>query len=131
MKKQTINYPVELALALLGDKWKIIILCQLFKGTKRFNEIFHSINNINQKMLTQQLRALEEDGFVTRKIFPEVPPRVEYTITPLGRSLHPVIEALFTWAMENKDHFTTKYDIQIDPNLKLSHGDNLSVNLDK
>lgn len=129
MNKKTINYPVELALALLGDKWKIIILCQLFKGTKRFSEIFHSISNINQKMLTQQLRALEEDGFVIRKIFPEVPPRVEYTITPLGRSLHPVIEALFDWAMDNKEHFTSKYDINIDPNLKLNHSNQVGISL--
>jgi len=122
MEKQTINYPVELTLALLGDKWKILILCQLFKGTKRFNEIFRSISNINQKMLTQQLRSLEKDGFIIRKVYPEVPPKVEYSLTPLGRSLNPVIEAMFDWAMENKDSFNFKYNINIDPNLKLPHG---------
>ncbi len=121
MEKQTINYPIELILALLGDKWKILILCQLFKETKRFNEIFRSINNINQKMLTQQLRALEQDGFITRKVYPEVPPKVEYSLTPLGRSLNPVIEAMFNWAMENKDCFDFKYNINIDPDLKLPH----------
>lgn len=120
MEKQTINYPIELALALLGNKWKLIILCKLFKGTKRYNELFHSINNINQKMLTQQLRSLEDDGFIDRKAYPEVPPRVEYSITPLGRSLFPVIEALFDWAMANKESFTSKYNINIDPNLKLT-----------
>ena len=122
MEKQTINYPVELALALLGDKWKILILCQLFERTKRFNEIFRSIANINQKMLTQQLRSLEKDGFIIRKVYPEVPPKVEYSLTPLGHSVAPVIEAMFDWAMENKEHFTSKYKINIDPNLKLSHG---------
>ncbi|WP_019227202.1 helix-turn-helix domain-containing protein [Sedimentibacter sp. B4] len=121
MEKQNINYPVELTLALLGDKWKILILCQLFKETKRFNEIFRSINNINQKMLAQQLRSLESDGFITRKVYPEVPPRVEYSLTALGRSLNPVIEAMFDWAMENKESFTFKYNINIDPNLKLPH----------
>ncbi|QIB70429.1 helix-turn-helix transcriptional regulator [Aminipila butyrica] len=121
MEKEIINYPVELTLALLGDKWKILILCQLFKGTKRFNEIFRSITNINQKMLAKQLRALENDGFITRKVYPEVPPRVEYTLTPLGRSLNPVIEAMFNWAMENKESFTFKYTINIEPDLKLPH----------
>ncbi len=121
MEKQTINYPVELTLALVGDKWKIPILCQLFKETKRFNEIYRSINNINQKMLTQQLRSLEQDGFITRKVYPEVPPKVEYSLTPLGRSLHPVIEAMFDWAMENKNSFHDKYDINIDPELKVPH----------
>lgn len=120
-EKPVINYPVELALALLGDKWKIIILCQLFKGTKRFNELFHSINNINQKMLSQQLRSLESDGFIHRKVYPEVPPKVEYSLTPLGKSLDPVIESLFTWAMEHKDSFTFKYTINIDPHLQFPH----------
>lgn len=119
MEKETINYPVELTLALLGEKWKILILCQLFKGTKRFNEIFRSITNINQKMLAKQLRALENDGFITRQVYPEVPPRVEYSLTELGCSLNPVIEAMFHWAMENKESFTLKYNINIDPDLKL------------
>lgn len=121
MEKKIINYPVELTLALLGDKWKILILCQLFKETKRFNEIFHSITNINQKMLTKQLRSLESDGFITRKVYPEVPPRVEYSLTPLGYSLNPVIKAMFDWAMENKGSFTSKYNINIEPTLKLPH----------
>jgi len=121
MEKQNINYPVELILALLGDKWKILILCQLFKETKRFNEIFRSIDNINQKMLAQQLRSLESDGFITRKVYPEVPPRAEYSLTALGRSLNPVIGAMFDWAMENKESFTFKYNINIDPNFKLPH----------
>lgn len=121
MEKQTINYPVELTLALLGDKWKILILCQLFKGTKRFNEIFRSITNINQKMLAKQLRSLENDGFITRKVYPEIPPKVEYTLTTLGHSLHPVIEAMFDWAMDNKESFTFKYNINIESDLKLPH----------
>lgn len=121
MEKQIINYPVELTLALLGDKWKILILCQLFKGTKRFNEIARSITNINQKMLSKQLRSLESDGFIVREVYPEVPPRVEYSLTELGRSLNPVIAAMFDWAMEYKESFTFKYNINIEPNLKLPH----------
>lgn len=121
MEKETINYPVELTLALLGDKWKILILCQLFKGTKRFNEIFRSITNINQKMLSKQLRSLENDGFIIRRAYAEVPPRVEYSLTPLGHSLNPVIKAMFDWAMENKESFAFKYNINIEPDLKLPH----------
>jgi DNA-binding HxlR family transcriptional regulator len=121
MEKQIINYPVELTLALLGDKWKILILCQLFKGTKRFNEIFRSITNINQKMLSKQLRSLENDGFIIREVFPEVPPRVEYSLTELGYSLNPVIGAMFDWAMEHKESFAFKYQIKIEPDLKLPH----------
>ena len=121
MEKQIINYPVELTLALLGDKWKILILCQLFKGTKRFNEISRSITNINQKMLSKQLRSLENDGFIIRKVFPEVPPRVEYSLTELGYSLNTVIGSMFDWAMEHKESFAFKYQINIEPDLKLPH----------
>lgn len=121
MDKQLINYPVELALAIIGDKWKILILCQLYEGTRRFSELFRSINNINQKMLTQQLRSLEYDGLISRKVYAEVPPKVEYSLTSLGRSLNPVIEAMFDWAMDSKEHFTDKFNIQIDPELKYPH----------
>lgn len=123
MQKQNINYPVELTLALIGDKWKILILCQLQKGTQRFGQIYHSINNINQKMLAQQLRSLEHNGFITRKVYAEVPPKVEYSLTPLGESLEPVIQAMFDWAMEHKDLFISSYNINIDPNIKLHRSD--------
>ncbi|PAB60399.1 winged helix-turn-helix transcriptional regulator [Anaeromicrobium sediminis] len=119
MQKQNITYPVELTLALLSDKWKILILCKLQKGTKRFGEINRSINNINQKMLAQQLRSLERDGFITRKVYAEVPPKVEYSLTPLGQSLEPVIKTMFDWSMEHKDFFKSRYNINIDPSIKL------------
>ena len=123
MHKQNIRYPVELTLALIGDKWKILILCQLQKGTQRFGQINRSINNINQKMLAQQLRSMERDGFITRKVYAEVPPKVEYSLTTLGQSLEPVIKAMFDWSMEHKDLFKSRYNINIDPNIKLHKSD--------
>jgi len=123
MHKQNIRYPVELTLALIGDKWKILILCQLQKGTQRFGQINRSINNINQKMLAQQLRSMERDGFITRKVYAEVPPKVEYSLTTLGQSLEPVIQAMFDWSMEHKNLFKSSYNINIDPNIKLHKSD--------
>jgi DNA-binding HxlR family transcriptional regulator len=89
--------PVEVTLALLGNKWKVLILRELFKGTKRFGELSRGVPNISQKMLTQQLRQMEEDNLVSRKIYPEVPPRVEYSLTDIGKSLSPILDAMHKW----------------------------------
>lgn len=89
--------PVETTLALIGDKWKPLILRDLLTGTKRFGELQKSVGHVSQKVLTSQLRAMEADGLVHREVFAEVPPRVEYSLTPLGRSLEPVIDALKVW----------------------------------
>lgn len=89
--------PVETTLALIGDKWKPLILRDLLTGTKRFGELQKSVGHVSQKVLTSQLRAMEADGLVHREVFAEVPPRVEYSLTPLGQSLEPVIDALKTW----------------------------------
>ena len=89
--------PVETTLALMGDKWKPLIIRDLLTGTKRFGELQRSVGHVSQKVLTSQLRAMEADGLVHREVFAEVPPRVEYSLTPLGRSLEPVIEALRVW----------------------------------
>lgn len=87
-----------------GDKWSILIISLLgHKGKMRFNEISREIGDISQKMLTVTLRSLEADGLVSRKIFPEIPPRVEYDLTGLGRSLLPHIENLSEWASENME----------------------------
>jgi DNA-binding HxlR family transcriptional regulator len=89
---------VELTLQVIGGKWKPIIIYRLDKeGTLRFSEIKRSIPNITQKMLTQQLRELESDGAVFRKVYPQVPPKVEYSLTKLGQSIIPVIQALCQW----------------------------------
>lgn len=94
--------PVETTLSLIGDKWKPLILRDLLEGTKRFGELQRSVGRVSQKVLTSQLRAMEADGLVHREVYAEVPPRVEYSLTPLGRSLKPVIDALKTWGEDFK-----------------------------
>lgn len=89
--------PVETTLTLISSKWKVLIVWDLLTGTKRFGELRRSVGNVSQKVLTAQLREMEEDGLVVRKVYPEVPPRVEYTLTELGRSLEPVLSALWNW----------------------------------
>lgn len=89
--------PVETALALIGDKWKVLILRDLMEGTRRFSELKRSIGTVSQKVLTAQLRDMESKGLVSRKVYAEVSPRVEYSLTPLGRSLSPVLDALRSW----------------------------------
>lgn len=92
--------PVETTLMLIGDKWKTLILRDLLKGTKRFGELKKSIGTVSQKVLTAQLRDMEEKGLLTRKVYAEVPPRVEYTLTELGYSVRPVLEAMAAWGAE-------------------------------
>lgn len=89
--------PVETTLMLIGDKWKVLILRDLMPGTKRFGELKKSIGGVSQKVLTAQLREMETDGLVRRTVYPEVPPRVEYTLTALGRSLKPILDAMWDW----------------------------------
>ena len=89
--------PVETTLELIGDKWKVLIVRELLGGTRRFGELQRGIGHVSQKVLTSQLRAMEADGLVHREVFAEVPPRVEYSLTPLGRSLAPVMDALRAW----------------------------------
>jgi len=91
------NCPTEAALDVIGGKWKSLILFQLFGGTRRFNELRRLIPNVTQRMLTNQLRELEADRLVHRKVYAEVPPRVEYSLTDFGRTLEPVIVALRHW----------------------------------
>ena len=89
--------PVETTLTLISDKWKVLILRDLMLGTKRFGELKKSIGAVSQKVLTAQLREMEASGLLTRTVYPEVPPRVEYTLTDLGRSLKPVLDAMRRW----------------------------------
>ncbi|MBP1761522.1 MAG: MarR family transcriptional regulator [Firmicutes bacterium] len=97
--------PVETTLQLIGSKWKVLILRDLIDGTKRFGELKKSIGNVSQKVLTQQLRMMEEDGLVHREIFAEVPPRVEYSLTDTGMSLKPVLTAMSCWGEDYKSRF--------------------------
>ena len=89
--------PVETTLMLIGDKWKVLILRDLMPGTRRFGELKKSIGHVSQKVLTAQLRDMEASGLLSRKVYAEVPPRVEYTLTDLGYSLKPVLDALWNW----------------------------------
>ena len=89
--------PVETTLTLIGDKWKVLILRDLMPGTKRFGELKKSVGNVSQKVLTAQLRAMEESGLVNRKVYAEVPPRVEYSLTELGKSLKPILDSMWDW----------------------------------
>lgn len=92
--------PVETTLMLIGDKWKVLILRDLMDGTKRFGELKKSIGTVSQKVLTAQLRDMEEKGLLTRKVYAEVPPRVEYTLTETGYSLKQVLDAMGTWGAD-------------------------------
>ena len=94
--------PVETTLTLISDKWKVLIIRDLLPGTKRFGELKKSIGNVSQKVLASQLRQMEESGLLIRTVFPEVPPRVEYTLTELGQSLKPVLDAMWNWGEEYK-----------------------------
>ena len=94
--------PVETTLTLISDKWKVLIIRDLLSGTRRFGELKRSVGGVSQKVLTSQLRQMEESGLLTRTVYPEVPPRVEHTLTELGYSLRPVLEALRDWGEEYK-----------------------------
>lgn len=94
--------PVETTLMLIGDKWKVLILRDLMPGTKRFGELKKSIGSVSQKVLTAQLRDMEEKGLISRKVYAEVPPRVEYSLTELGKSLSPILDAMREWGENYK-----------------------------
>ena len=94
--------PVETTLMLIGDKWKVLILRDLTGGTKRFGELKKSIGTVSQKVLTAQLRDMEEKGLLTRKVYAEVPPRVEYTLTETGYSLKPILDSMWAWGADYK-----------------------------
>ena len=95
--------PVQACLNFISDKWKILIIRDLLDGTKRFNELTKSLAPITQKMLTQQLREMEQDDLIHREVYPIVPPKVEYSLTPLGKSLKPVIEEMKKWGQMLKE----------------------------
>jgi DNA-binding HxlR family transcriptional regulator len=92
--------PVEATVALIGNKWRVLIIRDLIDGTKRFNELKRSVRGISQKVLTENLRALEENGLVERTVYQEIPPRVEYSLTKTGFSLMPVIASMKKWGQE-------------------------------
>ncbi|GEM47146.1 winged helix-turn-helix transcriptional regulator [Deinococcus cellulosilyticus] len=96
--------PVELTLEVIGGRWKGVIMYHLTKGTLRFGQLKRLIPGITQRMLTLQLRELEADGLVDRTVYPEVPPRVEYALSDVGRTLQPIIHAMLEWGIEHQDY---------------------------
>ena len=94
--------PVATTVQLIGSKWKLLILRNLLARPWRFNELRKSLEGISQKVLTDSLRSMEEDGIITRTVYPEVPPRVEYALSELGESMRPIIQAMEQWGTEYK-----------------------------
>ena len=97
MKKELPACPVEITMGLIGEKWKVLIVRDLLTGTKRFGELKKSVTGITQKVLTNNLRQMEASGLVKRKVYAEVPPRVEYSLTETGLSLKPILDSMVEW----------------------------------
>ena len=102
MEKELPACPVETTLMLISDRWKVLIIRDLLEGTKRFGELKKSIGSVSQKVLTANLRSMEESGLINRKVYPEVPPRVEYSLTEIGYSLKPILDAMVEWGNDYK-----------------------------
>ena len=102
--KKIPDCPVEMTLQLIGDKWKVLIIRDLMTGTKRFNELMRSVTGITQKVLTSHLRSMEASGLLTRKVYPEVPPKVESTLTETGYSLKPILDSIVDWGTNYKNN---------------------------
>jgi DNA-binding HxlR family transcriptional regulator len=102
-------------MAMIADKWKVIVIANLGDGTKRFRELQRAMAGVTPKVLTRQLRDLEHDGLVSRVAYAEIPPRVEYSLTPLGRSLLPILQQLHNWAVANSDTLLKRQGEQAQP----------------
>jgi DNA-binding HxlR family transcriptional regulator len=98
MADKKVSCLVEKTLAVIGGRWKVLVLEQLLGGARRFNELHRALVGITHKTLTQQLREMESDGIVHRHVFAQIPPKVEYSLTPLGKTLKPVLQAMHNWA---------------------------------
>ncbi|MRX74195.1 HxlR family transcriptional regulator [Bacillus lacus] len=115
MKDKIFNCEKELTLSVIGGKWKMLILWHLGKeGTKRFGELKALMPGITQRMLVNQLRELEEDSIVRRKVYPVVPPKVEYSLTEQGKTLMPILDAMYLWGKEYME--TAKVDVTVAEN---------------
>src|SRR5262245_26872471 len=97
MNTKAVGCPVETTLAVIHGRWKVLVIHHLLDGVKRFSELHRALAGISHRTLTQQLRELERDRLIRRKVYREVPPKVEYSLTPLGESLHPVLMAMHEW----------------------------------
>ena len=103
MKKDLPACPVEITMGLIGEKWKVLIIRDLLTGKKRFGELKKSVTGITQKVLTNNLRQMEASGLVKRKVYAEVPPRVEYSLTETGLSLKPVLDSMVEWGNDYRE----------------------------
>src|SRR5688572_21141740 len=101
MAEKKVSCLVEATLAVIGGRWKVLVLQQLFDSVKRFNELHRALSGITHQTLTQQLREMEAHGIISRKVFAQIPPKVEYSLTPLGRTLKPVLAAMHKWAEQH------------------------------
>ncbi len=101
------NSPVAYVVGIVGGKWKIEILCVLSTGIKRFNELQRQLSPVTQRMLTKQLRELEQDGLIHREVYPVIPPKVEYSLTELGSSLSGIMQQLAEWGLKNREQIET------------------------
>ena len=101
-KKEMPACPVATTVSLIGSKWKLLIIRNLLARPWRFNELKKDLDGISQKVLTDSLRSLENDGLITRAVYPEVPPRVEYSLTELGKSLKPILDSMWAWGEDYK-----------------------------
>lgn len=112
--KPRMDCAVDAAMSIIEGRWKATILCKLIlKGTFRFNQLIKEMDGVSPRILTKQLRELERDGLITRKEYQEIPPRVEYSITPLGRSLGPILSTLAQWGLKNMFSNVVKMDDDI------------------
>ena len=107
-KNKLPNCYVETTLMLISNKWKVLIIKELFEGVKRFGELKKSLNNISHKVLTYNLREMEEDGLITRKVYPEIPPKVEYMLTDTGKSLYIILGEMRKWVKEYTEKIIIK-----------------------
>ena len=103
MKANATSCPADFTLAMIGGRWKIPIIFHLLAGRRRFSELARSLTGVTQKMLTQQLREMERNGLVSRNVYAQVPPKVEYSLTDLGMSLKPIVEAMCRWGKLHGD----------------------------
>ena len=104
MEKEMPKCPVEITLQLIGTKWKVLIIRDLLTGTKRFSQLMRSVTGITQKVLTSNLRSMEEAGLIIRTVYPQVPPKVEYSLTETGFSLKPILDSMFLWGDAYKEN---------------------------
>ena len=100
-RRKEVTCPAETTIGIIGGKWKLLILRELLAGASRFGELRRRVSGISEKILTQHLRELERDGIVARKIYPEVPPKVEYSLTASGKTLKPIVDGLHDWGLQH------------------------------